>query len=232
MVAYSTWSPPTQMRTWWRCSFSSLILYTIASHFPIINLCQLWKNSPNSWGFPFSINYLSTVYKDTQIHRYFSSSTLALIWCHNSLGNKEWCQRFPSKVPVWEGPKLLEFFRLASLWGNCGSPHLWDGFVSKSWPTHRRERRQNLHNPQPGAYIARGYPTLFSHSHNEEKRCPYVLHSSLGNMVYFASSPICIKKWARFKVVTKVDDAQTFRHSLVLPIQRECYHCWPLWRIP
>ena len=28
---------------------------------------------------------------------------------------------------------------------------------------------------QSGAYIAWGYPTLFSHSYNEEKRCSYVL---------------------------------------------------------
>ena len=49
-----------------RFSSSSLILYTIASHFPIINLCQLWKNSTKSWGFLFSINYLSTVQKRSQ----------------------------------------------------------------------------------------------------------------------------------------------------------------------
>ena len=54
------------MKTWWRCSSNSLILYTIASHFPIINLCQLWKSSPNSWGFPFSINYLPTIRKEIQ----------------------------------------------------------------------------------------------------------------------------------------------------------------------
>ena len=69
-----------------------------------------------------------------------SSPALALIWCHNSLGNKEWCQRFPNKFLVWESLKLLEFLGFASLWGNCGSPHLWDGFVSKSWPTHRCKR--------------------------------------------------------------------------------------------
>ena len=62
-----------------------------------------------------------------------------------------------------------------------------------------------------------------------------MLHSSLGKMVYFASSPICIEERARFKVVTKVDDAQTFRHSLVLSIHRECFivdHCAEFPNVP
>ena len=149
------------MGTWWMCSFSSLIRYTIASHFSTINLCLLWKNSPNSRGFPFSTNYLSTLRKETQTRRDCSSSTLAIIWCHNSLGNKEWCQGFPSKVLVWERPKLLELFGSTSFLGNCGSPHLWDGLIPQSWPTHRCDCRQDLHVTQSGAYIARGYPTLF-----------------------------------------------------------------------
>ena len=69
MVVYSTWSHPTQIRTWWRCFFSSLILCTIASHFLTINLCPLWKNSLNFWGFLFSINYPSTVRKEIQSHK-------------------------------------------------------------------------------------------------------------------------------------------------------------------
>ena len=38
--------------------------------------------------------------KRSKAKRDYSSSTLALIWYHNSLGNKEWCQRFPRKVLV------------------------------------------------------------------------------------------------------------------------------------
>ena len=85
-----------------------------------------------------------------------------------------------------------------------------DTFEAQFYASEKKvlELTRLLHEEKTlNAYIARGCPTLFSHSHNEKKRCPYVLHSSLGMMVYFASSLICIKERTRFKVATKVDDA-------------------------
>ena len=167
--------------------------FTTVSHSPTTNLCLLWRNFLNSWEFLFLINYLSTVRKEVQ-----NLKRLTKHYTYNNLmsqliGKQGGCQRFLIQVLVWESSWLLELLGLTSFWRNCGSSHLWDGFVSKPWPTHRCKHCQNLHVSQSSAYFVRRYPTFLSLSHYEEKRDSHVLHSSLGKMVYFASSQSVLK---------------------------------------
>ena len=46
-----------------------------------------------------------------------------------------------------------------------------------------------FHISESCAYIARGHPTLISHTNNEEERCSHVLYSSSSKVVYFSPSP-------------------------------------------
>ena len=145
MVAYSTWSPPTQTE-YDECALSVLWSFTPLLHISRLSTCAYFGRIIPTLEDSHSQSTTFQWYgKRPKAKRDFSSSTLVTIWYHNQLGNTEWCQRFLSQVLIWESPELLELFRSARFWGNCGSPHLWDGFVSKSWPTHRCEHRQNLH---------------------------------------------------------------------------------------